>query len=133
MTRREIPASELHFSFVRSSGPGGQNVNKVSSKVQVRWHVESSTGFTMEEKKIIQTRFKTNEEGEVVLSCDVTRSQPQNKRMVIARLNERVAEALTPEIERVASRPTKGSQERRVTEKKHRGAIKSKRKKQEWD
>ncbi|MDO8617663.1 MAG: alternative ribosome rescue aminoacyl-tRNA hydrolase ArfB [Candidatus Uhrbacteria bacterium] len=133
MLPREIPAGELRFTYVGSRGPGGQNVNKTATKVQVRWHIESSTGFTMEEKQILQTRLKTNEAGEMVLSCDETRSQPQNKKKVIARLHALVTEALKPEIERIASRPTKGSQERRVTEKKHRGAIKSKRRKQEWE
>lgn len=127
MPRRQIPPSEFHFSFVRSSGPGGQNVNKTSSKVQLRWPISRSTVFTTEEKELLKTRLPVNEAGEVVLSCDVTRSQIQNRQKVIRRLSDLVARALTPRKKRVATRPTRAAKVRRLEQKRRHAEKKLKR------
>ncbi len=116
----EIPESELVIDFVRSSGKGGQNVNKTSTKAQLRWNVDASAVFTPEQKQIIKEALagRLNLAGEIIVMSQEERSQLQNKEHVIERLRSLVAEALIPEKERIATRPSRGSKERRLSEKK---------------
>lgn len=118
---------ELTETFVRASGPGGQNVNKVSSAVQLRFEAERSPSLT----PAIKTRLKriagrrwTND-GAVVLSCDTTRSQARNRDIVRDRLVELVRKALVVPKRRVPTKPTKASVRRRLDAKTARGAVKS--------
>lgn len=115
----KIPESEMDISFVRSSGPGGQKVNKTSSKAELHWNVDRSGTFTAEEKEKIKAHLATrmNNLGEVVMSSQTERSQLQNKTNVIERLEALVAEALIPETERIATKPSKGADERRLRSK----------------
>jgi ribosome-associated protein len=116
------PESEYSIEYVRSSGPGGQKVNKTSSKAVLRWNVDKSLSFTPVEKAVIKTRLtnRINKEGEIVLDSDRQRSQFQNKENVIKLLRDIIAEALKPEVPRVATKPTYSSKLRRLDEKKHR-------------
>ena len=116
-----IPESELVFEFIRSSGPGGQNVNKTSSKVRLRWNVDRSTVFTTEEKERIKTFLanRLNLEGEIVLASDETRSQTQNRERVTELLQLLVTEALTPEKERVPTKLPRAVKRKRLDEKAH--------------
>ena len=124
--QRLIPESEYVITFVRSSGPGGQKVNKTSSKAELRWSLARSTFFDEEQEAVLRIKLKNriNKEDELVLASDQHRSQLQNRAAVVERLNELVAEALEPEIERKATKPTKGSQERRMAEKTKHGKKK---------
>ena len=114
-----IPESELDFEFVRSSGPGGQRVNKTSTKAQLRWNVDRSAVFTDDEKTRIKEHLanRINKEGEVVISSDVTRSQSQNKELAIELLRGLVAHAIAPVKKRKPTKPTRSSKERRLKEK----------------
>jgi ribosome-associated protein len=114
-----IPLNELHITFVRSQGPGGQNVNKTSSKAQLRWSVWDSRAFTSDEKAVIARKLSSymTWKSEIVLSNEQTRSQLQNKAAVIKRLNDLVSKAVIPATPRIATKPTKSSQRKRIERK----------------
>ena len=114
-----IPESEMEIDFVRSSGPGGQKVNKTSSKAQLRWNVDRSAVINDEQKNRIKTQLvnRLNKEGEIVLASDELRSQPQNRERVIELLRTLVAQALIPEKERIPTKPRRAVKERRLDEK----------------
>ncbi|MFC1702998.1 alternative ribosome rescue aminoacyl-tRNA hydrolase ArfB [Patescibacteria group bacterium] len=126
-----VSESELDIDFVRSSGPGGQKVNKTSSKAQLRWNVGESGGFTDAQKEAIRevAGNRLNGEDEIVLSAEIERSQLQNKSAVIKRLNEIVEEALTPKKERKETRVSRTQKKKRLDEKRRTGEKKQNRKK----
>lgn len=126
---RCVPDAEIRLEFVRSSGPGGQKVNKTSSKAVLRWNVDASTAFTPEEKEIIKTKLanRINKAGELYLDSDRLRSQFQNRDAVIGLLQDLITEVLTPQTERKATRPTRSSKERRLDDKKRQGQKKQNR------
>ena len=125
-----VPENEMTIDFVRSSGPGGQKVNKTSSKAQLRWNVNTSQAFTDEQKATICAFAgnRLNKEGEIVLATDNQRSQFQNRDAVIARLQALVVEALTPKKERKETRVSKSQKERRLEEKNRTSGKKNDRK-----
>jgi ribosome-associated protein len=124
--RVRIPAWEIRLSYAASGGPGGQNVNKVASKAVLHWSPSASSALSPAEKAyaIPRLRSRLSTEGELVLSADRNRDQPRNVEDVLARLVEVLREALHRDPPRRKSRPTKGSKERRLTAKRHAGAIK---------
>ena len=115
-----IPPSEYQIDFARSSGPGGQNVNKVNTKAQLRWSVGRSATLTPEQKYLIRTKLKNkiNKDDELVLYSDQERSQAQNKANVIALLHKHVAQALKVSKPRRKTRPSRASKEKRIAGKK---------------
>lgn len=115
-----IPASELQIDFVRASGAGGQNVNKVNTKAQLRWSVGASAGFSDQEKRKIKTSLanRINEKGEILLSSQETRSQAQNKQRIITRLHELVEKSLRPVAKRIPTKPTRASTHKRLESKR---------------
>ena len=130
---RRVPESELHIEFARSSGPGGQKVNKTSSKAVLRWNVDASSAFTQEEKAVIKERLanRINKAGELYLDSDTQRSQFQNRANVVDLLERLVTEVLTPQAERIPTRPTRSSKERRLEDKKRQGRKKMDRRNEE--
>ena len=124
-------SQELEFRTARSSGAGGQNVNKVETMVTGIWHVDTSVLVTDEQKIMIREKLsgRLNKEGQLLVSSQVHRSQLANKEEVIKKMNELVSRALTPKKLRIATRPTKGSVEQRIEHKKKLSRIKSDRKK----
>jgi ribosome-associated protein len=127
---RRIPESELHIEFVRSSGPGGQNVNKTSTKTQLRWPVFASSAFNDEEKARIAEKLynRLTLEGTIAIDVSEERSQLQNKVRAVEMLHSLVNEALEPEIPRIPTRPPKVSKLARLNIKRKRGTIKKLRK-----
>lgn len=93
-----IPEGELEISFSRSSGPGGQNVNKVNSKVEIRFHLETATWIPATGRERLKTQWGhlVNRRGQLVLECDDQRSQLANTRICLDRLRSLVTEACRP-------------------------------------
>lgn len=122
--------SEFIYSASRSGGPGGQNVNKVSTKVELRFSVILSSVLSDSEKELINKKLKNkiNNEGELILVSQTERSQPGNRIAVTGKFYEILSKALTIPIKRRATRPTLTSKIRRLDEKKNRGAVKKLRK-----
>ena len=122
---------EFTITASRSSGPGGQNVNKVSTKVELRFSIMQSTLLTEEEKEIIQTNLsaKINSEGEIVLVSQSERSQLMNKEKAIEKFYALVNKALTPVKKRKPTKPSLAAKEKRLEEKRILSEKKERRKK----
>jgi len=118
--------NEFVFSTSRSSGPGGQNVNKVSTKVELRFNLASTELFSDEEKERIFARLKNkiSKENEIILVSQSGRTQLANKNDVIDKFYEIVSKALTVQKKRKPTRPTLSSKLKRLDSKKSRGFIK---------
>lgn len=125
-----IPGSELSVVVSRASGPGGQHVNKTSSRVSLRWNVLTSLALTEDERVRVMTRLQSRLVGdsELLIHVESERSQLKNRELARARLAELVREALRPKKIRRATKPTLGSKTRRIEGKKKRGVIKKLRK-----
>ena len=122
--------SEFIFSTSRSSGPGGQNVNKVSSKVELRINLILSSNFSEEEKEMILNKLKNkiNKDYEIILVAQSERNQLLNKIVVTEKFYDLVSKALTVQKIRRSTRPTLVSKLKRLDNKRNRGLIKKLRK-----
>ncbi|HEY3403022.1 MAG TPA: alternative ribosome rescue aminoacyl-tRNA hydrolase ArfB [Ohtaekwangia sp.] len=112
--------SELKFTTSRSSGPGGQNVNKVNTKVTVAFNVHQSQLLTEEEKETINQKLasRLTKEGVLLLSSQDKRSQLENKEAVVAKLEKLLTQAFTKQKKRKTTKPSKSSVQNRIKEKK---------------
>jgi len=121
---------ELVFQAIRSSGPGGQNVNKVSSKVELRFNVQSSLALSEEEKILLLQKLKNkiSKMGELILVEQTDRSQLINKQKVIAKLFMLLEKALVKPKKRISTKPSRSSIERRLESKRVQSNLKSLRK-----
>jgi len=121
---------EFVFQASRSGGPGGQNVNKVSSKVELRFNIANSVLLSDDEKAIIEKKLvnKINKLGELILVAQTDRSQLKNKEKVIEKFYLLVDRALTPPKKRHPTKPTRASVERRLESKRVQAKTKINRK-----
>ncbi len=119
--------NELEFSFIRASGPGGQNVNKVSTAVQMRFDARRSPSLTNDVSVRLQALAgaRLTQEGVIVITAARHRTQERNRADAIARLAALIAEAAIPPTPRKPTRPTKAAKARRLEAKARRAGVKS--------
>ncbi|MBK6696311.1 MAG: aminoacyl-tRNA hydrolase [Myxococcales bacterium] len=122
-----IPAGDLSFEAVRASGPGGQNVNKVASKVDLRLDLDGTGALFPETKERLRALFKNalDADGRLCVTSQKTRDQGRNLEDARDKIRTMILAALTKPKARRKTRPTRGSVERRITEKKRRGETKA--------
>ena len=124
-----IPDDELEWKFIRSSGPGGQNVNKVASAVQLRFLLPRNTSISAPAKHRLRRMAgqRLVDDGTILISARDERSQEQNRRAALERLADLVRAALIEPKIRKKTRPTRASKERRIESKKRRSSVKRER------
>lgn len=130
-----IPENEISITASRSGGPGGQNVNKVSSKVTLAFDVRGSAALSEEQKRrIIQSLAnRINKEGILQIASQRTRSQELNRADALSRFSELLRRALTPQRARIKTRVPAGAKRERLEEKKKRGNTKQARSRKGWE
>lgn len=128
---KEILLSELKFKAVRSSGAGGQNVNKVSSKVVLSFDLANSLGLTHDEKVLLQTKIATKltQENILIITCEEDRSQLKNREIALKKFLKIIENGLKTPKERKATKIPRAVKEKRLSTKKVIGLLKQNRKK----
>lgn len=127
--------SEIRFEVTRSSGPGGQNVNRTNSAVIARWLPAETYGFSDEEKQRIveKSRHVQTKEGEILIRSQESRDQEMNRKRCLEKIDALIADCLFIPKKRKKTKPTRGSVERRIKQKKQRSDIKKTRQNKSWD
>jgi ribosome-associated protein len=128
-----LPLGELRFAFARSSGPGGQNVNKVESKAVLRWDVGASHALPAALRARFRTRFarRISADGVLMLTSQRHRARERNVADCLAKLEAMLAEVATPPKKRKATRPGRAARERRLAEKRATSRRKAERRARE--
>ncbi|HRX82595.1 MAG: aminoacyl-tRNA hydrolase [Planctomycetaceae bacterium] len=127
--RISIPLKEFSYTFARSGGPGGQNVNKVNSKVTLHWDVTTSPSLPEDVRARFLAQYprRINKEGQLVISSERFRDQGRNVTDCTNKLRELILVVATPPKKRRPTRPTKGSKERRLAGKREKSQKKQER------
>ena len=127
--RLRVPEEELDWSFARSGGPGGQNVNKVASKAVLRWDVAKTPSLPADVKARLRTQQanRITSEGVLILTSQQHRDQERNRQECLEKLRAMLLRATVVPKKRRPTRPSRGSKERRIESKKRRAALKTSR------
>jgi ribosome-associated protein len=132
-----VPDEDFEWKFIRASGPGGQNVNKVSSAVQLRFLLPANLSLPPPVKHRLRRLAgqRLNDDGSILITARSERSQDQNRREALGRLEALIRAALIAPKIRKKTKPTRASKERRIDSKKKRGSAKRQRQRQSgsWD
>jgi ribosome-associated protein len=122
--------NEVIFTDSRSQGPGGQHVNKVNTRIELRFNIEESNILTEEQKDILLNKLSTRitKDGVLILSSQAERSQLRNKKLVIDKFNLLISNALRKKKPRIKTKPSRKAIEKRIEEKKMIGKRKENRK-----
>ena len=125
-SRVTIPAGELAIAFARSGGPGGQNVNKVASKVELRWNPTTSAALTDDDRSWLVHRLKSRltVDGTLIVTSTATRDQLKNRDDAAKKLALIVRTALERPKPRKATKPSRAAKRRRIADKRHHAKIK---------
>ena len=121
-----IPDSEIDIHAMRSQGAGGQNVNKVSSAIHLRFDIAASSLPPFYKEELLKLKdHRISQEGVITIKAQQYRSQEQNREDALTRLSELIRSVAIPRKKRRATKPTKGSQNRRIESKKKQGRLKA--------
>jgi ribosome-associated protein len=125
-SRIDLDENELDFSFIRASGPGGQNVNKVSSAVRLRFDIRNSHSLPddVRERLIRLAGRRVTDEGELIITAQIHRSQERNRQEALEKLLDLIRRAAVPPVPRRPTKPTAASRRRRRESKSRRSALK---------
>ena len=130
-----IPAGELRASASRSSGPGGQHVNKSNTRVTLRWSVETSEVLSDRQRALLRSRLdqRLTQSGELILHAGRARSRTRNLERVRERLVEIVSEGLATARARISTKASAGARKRQAQQKRHRSEVKRRRRRPGFD
>lgn len=125
-----IPEREIEFSAIRAQGPGGQNVNKVSTAIQLRFDIPASSLPDFYKQRLMKLRDqRITQDGVIVIKAQSSRSQEANKAAALERLQGLIRSVAVTQKKRIATKPTRGSKQRRLETKTRRSKIKAGRQK----
>ncbi len=129
-----IPAHELEITASRAGGPGGQHVNKTSSRITVRWNVPHTSALNDSQKQRVLEKLQSEltVEGDIIVHNGASRSQQQNKKAALDQLAQKVRSALHVPKKRIKSRTPKAAKEKRLQSKKQRSEVKKLRSKKDY-
>lgn len=121
-----VPAEEIEFTAMRSRGPGGQNVNKVSSAIRLRFDIGKSSLPDDWKRRLLALRDqRIGDDGVVLIRSDEYRSQERNRQAALERLRQLLLGVSSPPKKRIPTRPTRAARKKRLDDKGHRGKVKS--------
>ena len=129
-----LPKGELRFSFSRSSGPGGQKVNKSNTKVTLKWNVAFTSSITESQRQLLAKKLnnRINDEGDLVIQSDRFRNRTRNREDCLEKLYEMIQKALKKPKKRLSTKPTRSSIENRLKSKKEHANKKRDRRKVDY-